>query len=253
MLEVINVSKKYNQTTVLNKFNLKVEQGKSVAIIGSSGSGKSTLLNILGGVDSDYNGRVIINNKDISTLDEKKLTLFRANNLGFVYQFHHLLPDFTALENVCLPLFIQKYSKKEAIKIATEILVKVGLEDKLQNLPSQLSGGQRQRVMIARSLCTHPKILLLDEPTASIDVEGQRKIYELLKVLNKTITIVVVSHDISVILNYASKVAHINKTLTFHDIKDKEDFNTSDEHFCEVELLQMLNKEKNIPKKSCEC
>ena len=132
------------------------------------------------------------------------------------------------------------YSKKEK-ELALKALKNVGM-GKYQNYKiGSLSGGQRQRVMIARALCSQPKILILDEPTASIDVSGQKQIYELLKDLNKNITIIVVSHDISVILSYASKVAHINKTLNYHDISNKDDnLNTNDEHFCEVEMLQML-------------
>jgi zinc transport system ATP-binding protein len=143
--------------------------------------------------------------------------------------------------------------KKEEIACALGALEQVGMQDFANVKIGTLSGGQRQRVMIARALCAHPKILLLDEPTASIDVDGQKQIYDLLKLLNKTITVVVVSHDISVILGYASKVAHINKKLTFHDISDKQtSLPNTNSHFCEVEMLQLLGTNFNI-KKSCEC
>ncbi len=139
--------------------------------------------------------------------------------------------------------------KKEEIACAMGALEQVGMQKFANEKIGTLSGGQRQRVMIARALCAHPKILLLDEPTASIDVDGQKQIYDLLKLLNKSITIVVVSHDISVILSYASKVAHINKKLTFHDISDKQNsIPNAGSHFCEVEMLQLLGS-----KKSCGC
>jgi len=145
------------------------------------------------------------------------------------------------------PLF--GYSKDEK-KCAMGALEKVGMEKFANTKIGLLSGGQRQRVMIARALCSNPTILLLDEPTSSIDVQGQRQIYELLKELNKSITIVVVSHDISVILSYASKVAHINKTISYHDISSTKKFNTKDDHFCEVELLEMLSHNHNG---KCKC
>jgi zinc transport system ATP-binding protein len=135
------------------------------------------------------------------------------------------------------PLFGYRHEEKTC---ALGALMQVGMQDYAQKKIGSLSGGQRQRVMIARALCSHPKILLLDEPTSNIDAKGQKEIYELLKLLNKKITVVVVSHDISVILEYASKVAHINKQLSFHDLNIKQTFITKGEHFCEVELLQML-------------
>lgn len=261
IINIKNVSFAYEVQTVLDNISLEVNEKDFLAIIGPNGGGKSTLLKLILGVNKLQKGSIkVLENKPSLNLE----------NIGYVPQNTNINTNFpiSVLDVVLMghikdkltskkqkwykKLFNISYEKSE-IACAKGALEQVGMEDFANSKIGSLSGGQRQRVMIARSLCTHPKILLLDEPTASIDVEGQRKIYELLKVLNKTITIVVVSHDISVILNYASKVAHINKTLTFHDIKDKEDFNTSDEHFCEVELLQMLNKEKNIPKKSCEC
>jgi len=137
--------------------------------------------------------------------------------------------------------------KKEEIACAMGALSQVGMENFSEKKIGTLSGGQRQRVMIARALCANPSILLLDEPTASIDVDGQKQIYDLLKELNKSITVIVVSHDISVILSYASKVAHVNKTLTFHDISQEENYKCDDEHICEVEMLRALGN------KSCSC
>lgn len=141
---------------------------------------------------------------------------------------------------------------REEISCAMGALAQVGMQEFAQSKIGSLSGGQRQRVMIARALCAHPKILILDEPTSSIDIKGQKEIYELLKLLNQTITVIVVSHDISVILEYANKAAHINKQLSFHDISDKgSTFHThgNEEHFCEIELLQMLGSKEC---KSCE-
>ena len=261
IISIKDLSFTYANDLVLDNISLDINDKDFLAIIGPNGGGKSTLLKLILGVNKLKTGSIkVFDNKPSVNLE----------NIGYVPQNTNINTNFpiSVLDVVLMghikdkttkskqswykKIFNISYEKSE-IACARGALAQVGMQDFANSKIGSLSGGQRQRVMIARSLCTHPKILLLDEPTASIDVEGQKKIYELLKELNKTITIVVVSHDISVILNYASKVAHINKTLTYHDIKDKEDFNTSDEHFCEVELLQMLNKEKSIPKKSCSC
>jgi lipoprotein-releasing system ATP-binding protein len=197
MLNIKNLSKNYDKTTVLKDFNLEINQGESISIVGNSGSGKSTLLNILGGIDKISSGEIIFNGLNLNNLNEKQLTEFRAKNLGFVYQFHHLLQDFTALENVCMSLFIQKIDKKTAEKKAKNILEKVGLKDKFNNFPNELSGGQRQRVAIARALVSNPKLVLADEPTGNLDSENAQKVMDLLLELQKenNSSLVIVTHD----------------------------------------------------------
>ncbi len=233
----------YEKDVVLENINLDVEPLDFLAIIGPNGGGKSTLLKLMLGVKKPQKGSVEIYGK----APEKNLSL-----IGYVPQNTNVNTDFPikVIEVVLMghvtdktPLF--GYGKEE-ISCAMGALSQVGMQEFAQSKIGSLSGGQRQRVMIARALCAHPKILILDEPTSSIDIKGQKEIYELLKLLNKTITVIVVSHDISVILEYANKAAHINKRLSFHDISDKRStFHThgNEEHFCEIELLQMLGAE----------
>ena len=238
ILDIKNLSFSYEKEKVLENINLIVEQNDFLAIIGPNGGGKSTLLKLILGLVELQNGELTI----FSQKPSKSLS-----KVGYVPQNTNINIDFPikVIEVVMMghvsskkPLF--GYGKEEIV-CALESLKKVGMEEFVNKKIGSLSGGQRQRVMIARALCANPKILLLDEPTASIDVSGQRQIYDLLKQLSKTITIIVVSHDISVILSYATKVAHINKTLTFHDISHKQkEFDLQSGHFCEVEMLQLL-------------
>jgi len=241
IINIKNVSFAYEVQTVLDNISLEVNEKDFLAIIGPNGGGKSTLLKLILGVNKLQKGSIkVLENKPSLNLE----------NIGYVPQNTNVNIDFPikVIEVVLMghvgshkPLF--GYGRDE-IACAMGALTQVGMEDFSDKKIGDLSGGQRQRVMIARALCAHPKILLLDEPTSSIDIKGQRDIYELLKMLNQSITIIVVSHDISVILEYASKAAHINKRLSFHDISDKDrTFHThhKDGHFCEVELLQMLS------------
>jgi lipoprotein-releasing system ATP-binding protein len=154
-----------SKTSVLNNLNFKVETNEKIAIVGQSGCGKSTLLNLMAGLDTPSEGEVLINNINISNLKERQRTELRAKNLGFVYQFHHLLKDFSAIYNTALPLLINDVDKNEALKKAENILKKVGLENRITHKPSELSGGERQRVAIARAMITEPACLLADEPT----------------------------------------------------------------------------------------
>ena len=252
LINIKNLSFSYDKDRVLEDVDLSVDEKDFLAIIGPNGGGKSTLLKLLLGILKAKNGSIKILDKE----PKKNLS-----EIGYVPQNTNVNIDFPikVIEVVMMghvghkrPLFGYR---KEEIACAMGALAQVSMEEFANNKIGSLSGGQRQRVMIARALCAHPKILILDEPTASIDVNGQQQIYDLLKLLNKTITIIVVSHDISVILSYASKVAHINKKISFHDLSTtKTDFNNSnnDEHFCEVELLQMLSS-KDTNKKSCSC
>ena len=237
-MELINISNlyyKYHKTDVLENINLSIKDDDFLAIIGPNGGGKSTLLKLILGLLTPVTGKI-----------EKKL---KNSSIGYVPQNTNLNIDFpiTALEIVLMGHIVSKkrifgYSKED-IACAMESLKKVSMEKFANSKIGDLSGGQRQRVFIARALCSNPKIMLLDEPTASIDVKGQREIYELLKELNKFICIVVVSHDISVLLNYAKNVAHINKNLVYHSLENiQKNLDTQTEHLCEVELLSALGK-----------
>lgn len=183
--------------TVLNSLDFSVARGESVAIVGQSGSGKTTLLNMLGGLDTPSSGRVFINGEDIAMFDEKRRSLVRNKHLGFVYQFHHLLGEFTAEENVAMPLLISGMAKSAAKQQAQAILAKVGLAKRVSHKPSELSGGERQRVAIARALVAQPQCVLMDEPTGNLDHETAEEIQALFMQLNSELhtSIVVVTHD----------------------------------------------------------
>ena len=248
IINIENLSFSYNQDIVLKDINLSVYEKDFLAIIGPNGGGKSTLLKLLIGLNKLKYGTIKVFDKNPS---------INLSTIGYVPQNTNINIDFPikVIEIVLMghvgskrPIF--GYGKDERL-CAMGALTQVGMADFYDYKIGSLSGGQRQRVMIARALCAHPKILLLDEPTSSIDIDGQKQIYNLLKELNQYITIVVVSHDISVILGYASKVAHINKKISYHDISSQSNkFDTKNNHFCEVELLEMLNHNS---KKSCAC
>ena len=189
-----------NKTTVLDNLNFEVKPGEKVAIIGQSGCGKSTLLNLIAGLDKSSTGDVLINNSNIAKLNEKDRTELRSKNLGFVYQFHHLLNDFSSLYNVSLPLLIRGIDKRKAVKLAEDILKKVGLEKRLKHKPSQLSGGERQRVAIARAMISEPACLLADEPTGNLDANNAKDVLDLIVELNdsKRTALLIVTHDLSI-------------------------------------------------------
>ena len=182
---------------VLKGVNLQVGRGERIAIVGSSGSGKTTLLNLLGGLDLPTSGKVTIAGKNLAQVDETQRGLLRNKNLGFVYQFHHLLGEFSALENVCMPLLIARLPMVEAAQRARTMLGKVGLEARVEHKPSELSGGERQRVAIARALVTEPNCVLLDEPTGNLDRNTAAEIHALMNDLNEKLEIsfIVVTHD----------------------------------------------------------
>ncbi len=198
-----NVSKSFhdgdNTLEILNCLSFKLEPGEKVAILGASGSGKSTLLHILAGLDKPTSGRVKLNNKILENMSESKLASLRNKSLGFVYQFHHLLPEFSALENVAMPLLIAGNEFDESFSVASGFLKEVGLENRENHKPSQLSGGERQRVALARALVNIPKCVLADEPTGNLDEKNAANVFELLVELNKkhNTSMLLVTHDIS--------------------------------------------------------
>ena len=189
-----------NQTPVLRNLNLEVSSGDSIAILGQSGCGKSTLLNLIAGLDHPTEGEVLVNNINISELDEKNRTELRSNNLGFIFQFHHLLNDFTSLYNVALPLLINGSNIDNAMALSTKLLTDVGLENRLNHKPSELSGGERQRVAIARAMITKPACLIADEPSGNLDSKNAEGILELIIDLNSKATsaLLIVTHDLGI-------------------------------------------------------
>lgn len=189
--------------TVLKNLDMNVRKGEKCVIVGKSGSGKSTLLNIIGGLDRLSGGSVVVNGKEISSMSERQLSSFRQNYLGLVFQFHYLLKDFTALENIYLPSYMAGCSKKEAAEKAKQLLEDVGLSDRMNHFPSQLSGGERQRVAVARSLINNPELILADEPTGNLDPANALLIGEMLFNLSEKYkkTLILVTHD----MNLASR------------------------------------------------
>ena len=199
-----NLTKKFTEgklyTAVLSKLDLTIHTAQMLAIVGPSGSGKSTLLHLLGGLDTPTTGTILINNTDINQLSEQQKAKLRNQYLGFVYQFHHLLPEFSALENVALPLLIGGHAVEYAKLKAKEILIRVGLAKRESHRTGELSGGERQRVAIARALVTNPKCVLADEPTGNLDQKTAQHIYEMIIELNQELqtAFVIVTHDLAI-------------------------------------------------------
>ena len=197
MLVAENLFKKYSNLTVVNGVSLNIAKGEIVSVTGASGAGKSTLLHLLGGLDKPDSGQVKINDTDLFALPERKQAAFRNKQMGFVFQFHHLLPEFTAMENVAVPLWISGVSKNTALEEAKKMLEVVGLGDRLNNKPSELSGGEQQRVAIARALVNNPAVIMADEPTGNLDSNNAMAIHQLFIDLRNQFgqTFVMITHN----------------------------------------------------------
>jgi len=197
MISVKNISKKYGSLEVLKDVSLEIKKGEIVSIVGSSGAGKSTLLQIIGTLTKADTGILEINSKKINSLNSNELAKFRNNEIGFVFQAHHLLPEFTALENVCLPSWIKGTSKKEALKKGAELLTIFGLSERLNHKPMELSGGEQQRVAVARALINNPSVVFADEPSGNLDTNAAKSLHDLFFKLRNEFeqTFVIVTHN----------------------------------------------------------
>ena len=197
MISAKNISKSYGDLEVLKNIDIEIKDTEIVTILGASGAGKTTLLQILGTLLNYDTGNLFINNVDITMLSSKELSKFRNKNIGFVFQFHHLLPEFTALENVCIPAFIAKVNKKEAEANAKEIMSFLKIEHRFNHKPNELSGGEKQRVAIARALINKPYVIFADEPTGNLDSKNTNELFELILSLREKYkqTYVIVTHN----------------------------------------------------------
>ncbi len=197
MIKAHNIKKSFGKLEVLKGINLEIPTGKLYSIVGASGAGKTTLLQILGTLSKPDSGDIFFNDKKISNFSEKEMAAFRNKEIGFVFQFHHLLPEFTALENVCIPAFIAKKTKTEAETKAKELIDYLGLSDRMEHKPSELSGGEKQRVAMARALVNSPSVVLADEPSGNLDSANRDELHELLFKLRDDFgqTFIIVTHD----------------------------------------------------------
>lgn len=197
MIKARDIHKTYGQLEILKGVNVDINEGEVVSIVGSSGAGKTTLLTILGTLDRPTSGTLNIGGIDVYSLNDSKLAAFRNKHIGFVFQFHHLLPEFTAIENICMPALIAKTAKKEAEKKAEELLDYLGLSARKNHKPSELSGGEQQRVAVARALINSPKVIFADEPSGNLDSNSAKELHQLFFNLRKTYnqTFVIVTHN----------------------------------------------------------
>ncbi len=197
MLSGRNIHKRYGSLEVLRGVDLEINKGEVVCLVGSSGAGKSTLLHILGTLDKADSGEISIHGQQLNKLTGRSLAAFRNRHIGFIFQFHHLLPEFTALENVCIPAWIAGRSKRETIQKAEGLLERLGLSGRLENKPQQLSGGEQQRVAVARALINDPSIVMADEPTGNLDSTNARELHQLFLMLRETSgqTFLIVTHN----------------------------------------------------------
>lgn len=220
MLQATGIYKSYGTLPILKGVDLHVAKGEIVSLVGASGAGKSTLLHIVGTLDKPDRGSVVINDTDIGALNANQLSAFRNAHIGFVFQFHHLLPEFTALENVCIPAFIKKTNRKDAERRASELLDLLGVAHRMQHKPGELSGGEQQRVAVARALVNAPAIVLADEPSGNLDSENAAALHQLFIDLRSQLnqTFVVVTHN-EELASIADRVVHIKDGIieSVHD------------------------------------
>jgi len=197
LIKAENIKKSFGNLEVLKGINLDIPAGKLYSIVGASGAGKTTLLQILGTLSKPDSGTIFFNDKKISTFSDKQLAAFRNKEIGFVFQFHHLLPEFTALENVCIPAFIAKTPKAEAEEKAKDLIAYLGLADRMEHKPAELSGGEKQRIAMARALVNSPSVVLADEPSGNLDSTNRDELHELLFKLRDDFgqTFIIVTHD----------------------------------------------------------
>lgn len=210
ILEAVQIYKSFGQLPILRGVDLSVEKGEIVSIVGASGAGKSTLLHIVGTLDRPDQGRITIAGTDINALNEKKMSLFRNKHIGFVFQFHHLLPEFTALENVCIPAFINRTGRKEAERRGMELLERLGVAHRAQHKPGQMSGGEQQRVSVARALINQPALILADEPSGNLDSENAASLHQLFFELRESLgqTFIIVTHN-EELANISDRTVHM--------------------------------------------
>lgn len=221
MIRAVNIHKYYGTLHVLKGIDLEISAGEIVSIVGASGAGKSTLLHVLGTLDQPSEGEIYYDNQLINRLNEKELARFRNLNIGFVFQFHHLLPEFTALENVCIPAFIAGTPRNDAIRKATELLGYMNMQDRLSHKPSELSGGEQQRVAVARALINQPRVILADEPSGNLDSRSAHDLHQLFFKLREQLgqTFIIVTHN----QEFANMA---DRKLTIVDGKIKSDLTT---------------------------
>ncbi len=210
MIKLTNITKSFDTLSVLRGIDLTIAKGEVVSIVGPSGAGKTTLLQIMGTLDAPDSGQVIIDDTDVSTLNQRDLAAFRNRRIGFVFQFHQLLPEFTALENVMIPALIAGKSTADARRLAEEMLQLLGLSDRAQHKPNQLSGGEKQRVAVARALINRPAVVLADEPSGSLDTRNKEELHQLFFDLRDRLgqTFVIVTHDES-LASLTDRTIHI--------------------------------------------
>jgi lipoprotein-releasing system ATP-binding protein len=218
MIRTAGITKAYGALKVLKGIDIEIKEKEVVSIVGASGAGKTTLLQIIGTLDIPDSGAVFYNGSDISRMKGKSLAAFRNNNIGFVFQFHQLLPEFTALENVCIPAYIAGKSKAEAEERAAELLGFLNLTDRLEHKPSELSGGEQQRVAVARALVNNPSVILADEPSGNLDSENKNELHKLFFKLRDTFgqTIIIVTHDRQ-LANMSDRILQIKDGLIVNE------------------------------------
>ena len=223
MIQLRNITKSFGSLQVLKGINLDISQGEIVTIVGASGAGKTTLLQIMGTLDKADTGTIIIDGVDVGSLSQKRLSHFRNQKIGFVFQFHQLLPEFTALENIMIPAFIGGMGKKEARQRAGELLAFMGLTDRASHKPAELSGGEKQRVAVARALMNRPAVIMADEPSGSLDSKNKEELHRLFFELRDKMgqTFVIVTHD-ETLASISDRTIHMKDGIIFADTAEQQ-------------------------------